>query len=173
MTRAIVMVVVVVAACGGGNGAPDVDAVPPADADCSADRVPPGGACPAECTGGCADGVCTITCGPAGCNDGTITCPADFACNIVCTGVDACDTTTIHCPAQYACTVACDQYDACGDVMLVCGAGACAMSCLGDGGEACGGSMIQCGTGSCAATCAGSDLPAVDCASSCGCSPCP
>jgi hypothetical protein len=51
--------------------------------------------------------VCLIECGPADCNDTTITCPPEYACQIVCTGVDACDTTTIECPTTYACSLEC------------------------------------------------------------------
>jgi hypothetical protein len=159
------IVLLVLVACGGH------DTAIPDSGPCVADPTPPGGACPAMCTS-CTNSVCRIECGPSSCNDRTLTCPPDFACEIVCTGLDACDTTVIECPTQYACTVACSDYDSCGDVTLRCGSGSCAMTCNGPT-ESCGGSTIDCGTGgACSATCNGTTGPALDCAGACGCTGC-
>ncbi|HEY5928553.1 MAG TPA: hypothetical protein VIV11_42995 [Kofleriaceae bacterium] len=167
MNRLVVALVALVA-CGDSNvGGPIPDSGP-----CVADPVPTGSAsCPAICTS-CANNVCRIECGAGACNDRTVTCPENYACEVVCTGLDSCDTSTIVCPARYACNVACSAYDSCGDVKLECGSGSCGMTCDGPT-ESCGGSLIDCGTGGdCKATCNGTSGPTLDCAGACGCSPC-
>lgn len=163
----LALAIALVVACGSSNpGEPVPDSGP-----CVADPMPPGGQCPAECAS-CDNGVCRIDCAAGACNDRTITCPADFACAVVCSGLDSCDTSTIKCPTRYACTVDCTSYDACGDVTLQCGTGSCSMTCNGPS-ESCGGSLIDCGTGGdCKATCNGASGPAMDCAGACGCSRC-
>jgi hypothetical protein len=141
---------------------------------CGVDPMPPGAAsCPAECTGGCDGNTCTIMCGTAGCNDRMITCPADYACHLVCDGGDACDTSTVTCPAGYACSVECVQgTDACGDMLLECGdASTCAIACA-DVQTVCIGALMRCGAGQCTATCAGGSMADAECNDSCSCTGC-
>lgn len=154
-------------ACGGSNsGGPIPDSGP-----CVADPTPPGGSCPSVCTS-CDGGVCRIECAAGACADKTLACPENFACEIVCDGLDACDTSTVECPAKYACNVTCTSLDSCGDLQLKCGKGSCGMTCNGPT-ESCVGSLIDCGTGGdCKATCSGTSGPTLDCAGACGCTPC-
>src|SRR5688572_17144348 len=56
----------------------------PPPPECSMDAVPDGGACPAECNGGCVDDVCTIDCSIDGCAAQMVACPAEFACAVLC-----------------------------------------------------------------------------------------
>lgn len=146
------------AGCGGDGGSCD-------------DPVPPGAAsCPAECTGGCLNGVCTIDCSLRACSS-TIACPPDHACVIQCTGLDACDTAEIDCPSDYACTIECTGgTDACGDLTIVCGDASCDMQCEPN---ACIGATLECGGGGCTATCMdGATGPTVECGDSCDCIAC-
>jgi len=157
----------VLAACGGKSD------VIPDSGPCVADLVPPGAAaCPAPCTS-CDNNICHIDCGQGACNDTTIECPADFACDITCNGLDACDTASVKCPTQYACTVSCTALDACGDLTLHCGVGTCSMTCNGPS-DPCTGSLIDCALGGpCGAVCtAGSPAPSMDCRGACSCTPC-
>ena len=151
---------------------PDADAT---DVVCPPDPTPPGSSsCPDECTGGCEGGVCTIDCSGASTCDsvGTITCPPDYACTVICDGVDACDTDVIDCPMLYACTLRCEGgMDACGDVLLDCGQASCTLEC-GTPGSACTGTVLGCGTGECTATCMGTVAPTVHCNGSCDCNEC-
>jgi hypothetical protein len=157
--------VLLVVACGGSS-----EVIPDSGA-CVADQTPPGGACPAVCTS-CDGGICKIDCGSAGCNDRTLNCPSEFACEITCNGLDACDTTVVECPELYACSMTCTAYDACGDVTLHCGLGTCSMTCNGPT-ESCGGSTIDCAPGTpCSAVCNGSQGPSLDCRGACSCTPC-
>ena len=169
MNHAVALALVVaLAGCGGdGDGGPIPDSGP-----CVADPTPVGSSsCPAICSS-CTDNICHIECTAGTCNDKTVTCPADYACEIACNGLDACDTSTIECPSKYACTVQCTAYDSCGDVILKCGSGSCAIECNGPT-ESCGGSFIDCGTGGdCKATCNGTSGPTLDCRGACGCTPC-
>lgn len=195
-----VLALVLATACGGsdGGGSPDADPLAPdadptasdadpaaSDADptapdanpnCAPDPMPPGApACPAECTGGCSnDHVCTIMCGSMQCNDGVITCPPDYACVIICDGLDACDTSVINCPPMYACSVQCPTgNDACGDITLNCGDASCSLACGDEAqGAPCAGAQVVCGSGPCGATCAGPTTPTLDCTASCGCTEC-
>jgi len=168
VTRALLALALALAAC----GASKEDGPVPDSGPCVADPVPPGAAqCPAACTS-CDGGICHIACDSGACNDSTIECPADFACDITCSGLDSCDTTTIQCPAAYACTVACTAYDACGDVTLRCGTGTCTMTCNGPS-ESCGGALIDCALGgACSAVCDGVAGPSMDCPGACSCTGC-
>jgi len=155
-------------ACGGSGS----DVIPDSG-PCVADPVPPGAAqCPAACTS-CDGATCHIECGLGACNDTTIECPADFACDITCSGIDACDTTTINCPTDYPCTVSCTSLDACGDATLHCGAGTCTMTCNGPS-EACTGALVDCNLGTpCGAICTGGAAgPTLDCRGACSCTSC-
>jgi len=161
-----------VTAIDGNGGTPDADpGRPDANANCAADMTPPGAPqCPSECTECLPGNICRIDCPEGQCNDTTVTCPADYACEIVCTGVDGCDSSTIECPAQYGCAISCDGPDACGDITLECGAGPCSIACTAD---SCTGAQVACGSGACGASCTGAPAPTLDCASSCACTTCP
>jgi hypothetical protein len=160
------LALVLLVACGDSSSGAIPDSGP-----CVADPTPPGGTCPPACAS-CDAGVCHIDCASGACNDTTVKCPADFACEVACNGLDSCDTSTIECPSAYACSVTCTAYDACGDVTLKCGKGTCTMTCNGPT-ESCGGSTMDCGTGGdCKAECSGVTGPALDCAGACGCTPC-
>jgi len=169
----LVAALVAVVGCGGSDAPPRVDAGPRDAAACVADPAPPGAAtCPAACTECLAGNVCRIDCTAGACNDRTVSCPPDYACDIVCHGLDACDTSIIQCPSRYACSVSCSSYDACGDVSLRCGSGACTLACTGAGAsDSCGGASVTCGAGLCRVTCEGQS-PATDCAAACGCVAC-
>jgi len=168
------------ARAGGADGGDMGPAADTGGATCSPDPTPAGGGCPDVCTGGCKDGVCTIDCaGPAKCDAmGSITCPEDFACSIVCKELDACDGLTIDCPSENACHLVCDGgKDACGDVTLNCGAGSCTMAC-GSPNTVCDGSAVKCGGGPCSVSCAhppggvGATQPDVTCGGACACATC-
>jgi hypothetical protein len=140
---------------------------------CTADPSPPGASsCPGDCTGGCADGVCTIDCRNHNCDGADLVCPQEYACVIDCYGGDNCDSGSVTCPDLYACTLKCaGGTDACGDQNLICGGGSCRMECDGD---ACVGANIQCGSGPCTAACtSGAAAPTPDCGNSCACAGCP
>lgn len=161
--RALVAVALI--GCSGGPESTPIGDNPP---PCGESLVAPGGACPERCTE-CDGNICKIACASGECNDTTIECPADFACEITCDGLDSCDTTTIECPTDFACAVSCRAYDACGDVVLRCGRGTCSMTCNGDS-ESCGGSLMDCSAGgACTSICNGSGGPAMDCGGACAC----
>ncbi|MBW2529028.1 MAG: hypothetical protein JRI23_32930 [Deltaproteobacteria bacterium] len=89
----------------GGSGAGGI---------CGQDFSPPGGTCPDECTGGCDNGTCTISCNSVGvCENLTLTCPAGFACHVRCFNGDSCRGAQIHCPDDYPCTVLCAWNNSC------------------------------------------------------------
>jgi hypothetical protein len=174
--RMILFIALVLGGCPSSSDDGNADSESSAESGgaCGVDPMPPGGAsCPAECTGGCDGNTCTMMCGPAGCNDRVITCPADYACHIVCDGGDACDTSMVKCPAGYGCKVDCVQgTDACGDMALDCGtASTCDITCA-DVQTVCIGAMVTCGAGECSATCAGMSKADVVCGDSCDCQQC-
>jgi hypothetical protein len=147
---------------GGGSGG----------GSCAVDPMPPGEPnCPTECTGGCTNqNVCVIDCGAGMCNDGTIDCPPEWACEIHCNGVDACDSSTVNCPPAYACSLTCEGgNDACGDVIFNCTEGSCSVQC---GDDVCSGMNVSCGGGACSADCQGQPPPTLECGSACSCTPC-
>lgn len=140
---------------------------------CALEPTPPGGTCPAACTGGCAAGVCTIDCSVSSCT-GAVTCPAGFACNVACSGMNACNGGVIACPDAYACDVVCAGGAACRNAAINCSAtGACALSCSADT-NVCRDADLNCGGNDCAATCGGpTNLPAVNCSGgACACTGC-
>jgi hypothetical protein len=144
----------------------------PLDGACADDPEPPGDECPPACTGGCVEDVCVIACGAAGCDNTTLTCPPDFACEIECNGIDACDGATVNCPQDYLCALTCNGTDACGNLGLICGGGSCSVHCGPD--RPCTGAVVTCGAGPCSATCDGATEPTLtDCAAACSCSTCP
>lgn len=147
------------------------------DSACEPDPDPPGpdDACPEACSGGCADGTCTIECvGFGACADGTITCPPGYACRLLCDGGDSCDSSVIECPETFACSVDCrGGVDACGDIVLECGEQArCELTCDGTPAS-CEGALVRCGAGACGVSCEGASRPDVlGCDTSCGCRTC-
>jgi hypothetical protein len=153
--------------------APDANPIPidaNTTATCPADPLPPGQVtCPDVCDECTETGVCRILCGAGECNDTTLDCPANYACEVVCSGTDGCDSSRINCPDPYACSVSCDGSDACGNLDLRCGDGSCAIKCAA---SSCSGAQVRCGTGDCTAACTGSPAPTVDCGSACGCTGC-
>lgn len=146
--------------CGGGNTCVDL---------CGLQPAPPGGTCPAACNGGCAGGVCTVNCAAGTCSP----CPAGFACNVVCAGVNACNGAVISCPSNYACSVACSANSGCRDAVVNCSAtGTCAMTCSADA-NVCTGATMNCGGNDCQATCGGASTPALSsCPNGCTCAGC-
>jgi hypothetical protein len=137
---------------------------------CGQEPSPPGGACPAICTGGCLDGTCIIACNTNNaCKDDTLDCPAGFACTVECGANDACKNAIINCPSRYACNVACSVD--CEGANINCSTGTCSLTC--GAGMACKNADLGCGGNTCEATCNGTaDLPAVACGSSCDCDAC-
>lgn len=141
------------------------------DALCEQDPLPPGGACPTECTGGCAGRMCFFDCNAAGsCTGQTLTCPDGFACEVQCGGATSCDDAVVECPALYACSVVCTGD--CKAATVQCSAGGlCSLDC--GGGQQCQGTSLDCGGNRCTATCAGGAFPAVACnGNTCGCDTC-
>ena len=169
---ALVGVLLTLAGCGGDGGStvPRMDAGP-----CVADPAPPGAAaCPAVCSSCLPGNVCRIDCASGACSDRTIVCPAEYACDVACTGLDACDTARVECPDAYACTVSCSSLDACGDLSLRCAGASCTLTCSGSGAsDSCVGASVTCGSGPCTTVCEGDgDVPGMDCTASCGCASC-
>ncbi|MBW2455852.1 MAG: hypothetical protein JRI68_15150 [Deltaproteobacteria bacterium] len=145
---------------GGSGGAP-----------CGLEPTPPGGSCPSECTGGCANETCTIECNDdEECRDEQLTCPPDFNCVLDCSGAEGCRNATLACPEDYTCVVNCSGDNGCRDLEITCSTvGTCAVSC-GSAHDACRGTDLLCGSNSCTATCDNSNRqPDVTCGPSCAC----
>jgi len=93
------------------------------------DAQPPSpGACPSQCSGGCASGTCVIGVG----GGGNVDCPANLPCDVQCHGDKAC-RGVINCAAGQPCQVECNGTTACTNWPL---SGVTAMSlcvdCSGD-----------------------------------------
>ncbi len=98
-------------------------------------EAPGMGACPVECTGGCAGGTCTILCGVAECaGGGSIDCPADWPCFIDCNADNSCSNTTINCD-NGPCTLECGGINSCLNSTMNCGPEACSATCMGPAGS--------------------------------------
>jgi hypothetical protein len=137
--------------------------------NCPAPTDPPGGACPAECSGGCAGAICTIDCDGGGCPDAMSACPAGFDCVAQCNSNGECNGLTLTCPAAASCTLVCNGNNGCMGATLVCADGPCEMVCGGNP-STCDGAVLQCGSGRC--TCSGNKAVDVQCGASCGCYAC-
>lgn len=140
---------------------------------CGLEPQPPGGSCPAACTGGCSAGTCTINCNASSaCMGSVINCPAGWACSVSCGGSDGCHSATINCPDSYACAATCSAQAACRDLTMNCSAnGTCSVTCSADN-QVCRDADVNCGDNSCTATCSGGFLPTVACGTSCSCTTC-
>jgi hypothetical protein len=137
--------------------------------ECGATPTPPAASCPAECTGGCAAGICYIDCNLAGsCQGVTVTCPAGLACEVQCGASLSCAGATIVCADKYACHVVCNGD--CANAHVQCGTGSCALVC--GSGQKCSGTALSCGVNHCQATCGTGAQPTVTCGSSCACTTC-
>ncbi len=139
--------------------------------DCGLEPTPPGGSCPSECTGGCANETCTIDCnGDEACRDAQLTCPPDFNCVLECGGQSGCRNATLACPESYTCVVTCTGEAGCRDLEITCStSGTCELSCSSID-EACRGADLRCGSNTCTATCDNTThQPKVTCGSSCAC----
>jgi hypothetical protein len=136
---------------------------------CPAEPTPDGGACPAECSGGCNGGTCLIDCGASSC-DG-VTCPSGFTCDVDC-AAGSCDGATIDCPPEQACEILCEGAMNCRGLTVNCGGGPCLLTCS-TGNQVCRDSNLSCGEHRCQATCSQtSNQPDVSCNDSCDCRPC-
>lgn len=84
--------------------------------------------CPPGCTT-CSvqQKTCTINCQSGGCND-TVTCPAGYACDILCNADNSC-RDGVDCQLGKSCNVECSGKSSCENVS--CGPGACDVSCSG------------------------------------------
>ncbi|MBW2456154.1 MAG: hypothetical protein JRI68_16665 [Deltaproteobacteria bacterium] len=140
---------------------------------CGIATTPTGGTCPGVCSGGCANDVCVIDCGTTNCKNGTVACPAGFACEVQCPGLQDCQGATIDCPAAHACTVDCAGTQSCKGAAINCSSdGPCSVSCS-NANQACQSAVVTCGTNACTASCAGpNDPPTVTCGSACACTAC-
>ncbi len=136
---------------------------------CGVNDVPPGGICPAECTGGCHANTCVIDCGAGPC-DTVVVCPDGFACEVVCDVQDSCKSKTLRCPSgPYACSVFCWEEHACEFAVIECGEGTCHLDC-NDAHHPCKDAQFNCGTQACAATCGDNHkLYVNDCTKACAC----
>jgi len=105
---------------------------------------PGGGTCPPACTD-CDFGTntCIIECNSSNCDNVTIDCPADWACDVRCVGTSACRPVTINCPQSYACTILCDGTVPCEDAVFNCGDAICNVTC--DATSPCAGATLNCG----------------------------
>lgn len=143
--------------------------------------------CPDVCSGGCANGVCTVDCSSEYSCVGQVACPPGIPCEVTC-GYESCDgeidcseasSCTIECTGEYACegsitcgsgtcTVICAGY-ACSGPIDCSMASQCSINCFDD--YACEGS-ITCGSGRCEVACAGdyACTDAISCDQSCACS---
>lgn len=122
--------------------------------ECAVALMPPGGPmCPPECTGGCDmnTNTCRVNCDGNVCDNATITCPANWACEVSCNGTTACEDATIHCPAQYACDILCIGTAPCRPATFNCGDGPCNITC--DGTAPCDDAIFNCGLGNGLLTC--------------------
>ncbi|MBI4705417.1 MAG: hypothetical protein HY744_30305 [Deltaproteobacteria bacterium] len=140
---------------------------------CGQKLAPPGGACPGECTGGCAGSLCIIDC-TGDCSQSTIACPPSFACEVRCSGKQSCKEASIECPAHYSCRVKCDAADVqcCQQAVVHCPqTGTCQLEC-GAGLQACDQSALVCGENTCSASCQDPEKPMVQCGSACSCTAC-
>lgn len=124
-----------------GTTGPGTDDGPPP----ACDPVPPGmGECPAECTGGCDGGTCTIACGSNECNGGVV-CPDGWPCVVSCTGDNSCNNSTITC-GDSGCEITCSGINACLATAITCGPQACSVMCSGPAGSP---SAFDCAACSC------------------------
>ncbi|HHH30757.1 MAG TPA: hypothetical protein ENK57_20770 [Polyangiaceae bacterium] len=140
---------------------------------CGQTVTPPGGVCPGACTGGCNGTTCIVDCSTMGsCTGQTITCPADFACEVQC-GASGCTGAAITCPATYGCDVDCNGASACENAAITCSTGICSQSCSADV-NVCAGASMNCGGEVCTQTCASpTNPPSIDCTGApCTCSGC-
>lgn len=143
-------------------------------ADCDAPRVCEGGycvidqnACPSDCTGGCDVTASPPTCVVNGAGGDSVTCPAGYHCDIICT-TGACGN--VDCTDAASCTIQCAGTSACQDV--TCGTADCEITCAGT--DAC--TDVTCGSqtgnkqGRCHVSCSGtSGCGDVTCTSACDC----
>jgi hypothetical protein len=157
------------AGSGAADGIDDADA----GAACGLAPPPPGGACPAVCNDGCAEGVCRIACrGEQECKKATIQCPPGFACDISCAGKQSCDAALLVCPDIYACRLLCAGEQSCKAIDFNCRSGICQLSCSGTS-QVCESATVNCGEQACTATCNPAESrPTVNCGASCDCRPC-
>ncbi len=113
---------------------------------CAADP-PYGGICPAECTGGCADGVCSITCDGS---DPALSCKQVFAPAPHPALAEFITKPIVRCPNGMPCKVTC-RNDGCAQNIIACPRDqvSCEIDCgfAPDGG--CLGSQLYCGSGRC------------------------
>ncbi|MBW2522994.1 MAG: hypothetical protein JRI23_02405 [Deltaproteobacteria bacterium] len=141
---------------------------------CDERPAPPGGTCPGVCTS-CDVGTntCIIDCPTTSCKDQTHNCPAGWACQVNCSGIDACSgNTVVNCPASYACDVICTAEASCKGLDMRCGTGTCTIGCTGTP-NACQDAVVDCGLRECRATCGGgAGTPALSCNNSCNCVSC-
>lgn len=101
--------------------------------DCASGRSCVGGycvlaageACPGACST-CDLGAMTCMLDGSMSNNGRVTCPAGWNCNVTCTG-GGCDT--IDCSAAASCAITCSGSASCSNVQ--CGAGRCQVTCTG------------------------------------------
>jgi hypothetical protein len=140
----------------GPSGSEDADTGPSPE-QCAPEPALGEGECPAACDG-CDGGRCSITCGATVCQDGSISCPDDWPCDVVCNGKDACKNAAIECGSDRDCTVECQGESACEDAVVTCGSGTCTVVC-GPQADACDTLDVECDT---TVTCASPSNVGVD-----------
>lgn len=108
-----------------------VDAAAPIDAGPMCPVLPaPPTACPAACTGGCNQDLCTIECSAfRDCMLEVIACPSGWRCVVDCSGELACSVPGQIACADGECEVRCSGAGACGGAAITCGAGPCRVLC--------------------------------------------
>lgn len=114
-----------------------------------------GGECPDVCY------ACDTFDGPNMCrmfqppNNGEVTCPEGFVCDVFCAGPFACTNSVINCADEDQCTVTCEDA-ACTGAEINCGAGStCDVRCNGSvkATPACQSASVNCGGGLCEVNC--------------------
>lgn len=144
---------------------------------CWGEDTPPGGSCPSSCTGGCTADTCVVDCTtPGSCIGDTVSCPANWKCQVDCGGSDVsggCEGLSVSCPGTFACALNCVGENACVAATVSCGQNPCEIRC-DDSPNSCLGAVMTCSTGACRATCDGASAPSVSCnaGSACDCTAC-
>jgi hypothetical protein len=130
-----------------GEEATTID-IAPLDASFDANPVN----CAAACEGGiCDGGWCTITCGPAQCQNAPVVCPPGVPCAVSCKANGSCNQG-VDCTAATACDVRCTGDSTCVNGKVACTGAGCSVKCSGKGSCNNG---VQCDAGACAIGCTG------------------
>lgn len=152
---------------GGGNTGGSTSA---GGSECGEAPPPPGGSCPAVCTGGCGDGLCVINNLGSYMPEDIVSCPDGFHCEFDCSGQQTCDQLVLQCASTYRCEINCicggSNSQCCNETVVECGSGPCNLQCAGN--QACKNAALTCGANQCTADCGqNGNGVSITCSSSC------